>query len=329
MSVTNVIKKWDFRGGSTDENGVKILRRGWMVETNSDDDCESDVTDGLIALDATAALFAAHPRFPRAVCRKIDPTPHNGPRVWKVVAEYSTRPFAAAGDGGASGASGAGTGTTPATAGASQSTPANQRPPTVTVDDRELILPHTEDAIDFDANGDPVRHCNTVGDAFDPPEELPHNFHVITWTFFRSPAQIQWAERSLFQDTINSDQVNVLGKVYAKETLRCKRYAVEAVWETGATGLELFFKITVVAEEDPRGYKVVTLNTGRRKLVAGVPVFITDGNGEVVAEPVPLTAAGVPVAVGGQYHYVKTNGYIPKAWNGSGGTLYGAGGLLG
>jgi hypothetical protein len=47
-------------------------------------------------------------------------------------------------------------------------------------------------------------------------------------------------------------------------------------------------------------------------------VIIVDANGQPVADPVPLDADGVPVAVGADFHYVDFDGYDLRDWGPAG-----------
>jgi hypothetical protein len=324
MAVTKVIEKWQGRGASTDEKGVRTLQREWDVTTDSDDTAEPAVIDAVIAADASAALYASHPAWAPALCRKLDTQPNNGPRAWKVKAEYSTAPFEARGDG-----SGAGANSTSPNSNQNNEATADSRPPTISITRKEVTEP-----LEFDAETlDPV--VNTVGDPFEPVPEVMRSRQLITWKFHRTPAQLDWNNRSQWMDTVNFDAVTILGRTYPARSLRCVDYSLGTVWDTGPTGLAFFFELTAQAEYKPDLWDVSLLNTGRRKKVGtggtGDPVrlvAIVDDQGQPVADPVPLDAAGVPVAPGGAKHYVDFSGYLLYPWNGTGGVLTGAGGLL-
>ncbi|MDY3558126.1 hypothetical protein R5W23_000847 [Gemmata sp. JC673] len=319
MAVTKIIPRWQDRGAETDEKGVQTLTRGWIVETNDDLTSEQVVIDSVVLVYPTAALYAPHPHWPPAVCRKLRAKPHEGPRNWLVTADYSSAPFAANGDG-----TGGSNPTSPS-AGQSNSAPANERAPTITVGRKEVSKPLEKDAVTG------ARVLNTLGDPFDPPAEVFRSNHVITAKFFRSPEQLDWANRSKWMDSVNQATVTILGRPYTAATLRCTEYSLDTVWETGPSGMTFLFAITVQAEFNPDGWQPKILNTGRRRKGAtsgDPPVAIVDANGQPVTDPVPLDAAGVPVAPGGAYHYVEPKGYVEKQWNGTGGTWTGAGGIL-
>ena len=55
MAVTGIRPRWNDRGATTDERGTRVLKRGWIAETDSDLDGEPEVLDALVAADATAA----------------------------------------------------------------------------------------------------------------------------------------------------------------------------------------------------------------------------------------------------------------------------------
>jgi hypothetical protein len=93
MAVTSVIERWQERHATTDENGVRTLQRGWAVTTDDDATGEPAVVDGVIAHDATAALYASHPLWVWSVCRNLSAVPNGGPRVWLVTAAYSSAKF--------------------------------------------------------------------------------------------------------------------------------------------------------------------------------------------------------------------------------------------
>lgn len=312
MAVTKVIVDWEGRGATTDENGVQTFKRRWKVTTDSDATGEPAVVDGVVAFDPSAALYRPHPDWAWAVCRKVTADPHKGPRVWVVNAEYSSAPFRATGTGsGATGGSGGSSTPNPTSPSPAQSnsTPADQRPPTITITRKEVSK-----VLEYDAVAG-TRVVNTVVDPFDPLPEVFRSHHLITITIHRLPADLNWTARSAFMDSLNDAGFQLLGRTYPAKTLRCTAYDVESVWETGASGMTFFFKLTVQLEYDPDGWQPKILNTGRRKKVAGKAVAIVDAAGQPVADPVPLTAAGVPVAPGGSYHYVEPAGYVPKDWS--------------
>jgi hypothetical protein len=287
------------------------------------------VIDAVVAVDPTAALYASHPYWASALCRSLAAKPNGSARVWRVTASYSSAPFEAKGDG-----SGTGANSTSPDVGQSNQTPADQRPPTISISRKEVSKVLEKDAVTGD------RIVNTVGDPFDPLPEIFRSRHLITWKFHRTPVQLDWAARSSWHDTINSLAVNILGKNYPAFSLRCTDYSLDTVWETGPAGLAFFFALTVVAEFDPDTWKVKILNTGKRKWVGSMgdptnprkPQTIVDSAGQPVADPVPLTAAGDPVSVDGAppfpYHYVEPDGYVPLDWLGGGGSLTGANAIL-
>jgi hypothetical protein len=134
-------------------------------------------------------------------------------------------------------------------------------------------------------------------------------------------------------DKVNALDLVILGKTYAAKTLRCADYSIEAVWEKGASGgLEFYWQLTVQAEYNPRGWQPKILSTGRRAKVTILGtdylIAIVDEAGQPVSEPVPLGAAGLPVGPTDSYAYVTPKGYVEANWLGTGGTLWGAGGLL-
>lgn len=312
--ATTVTERWQGRACTTDEKGVKTLAREWVVTTDDDATGPGDAIDLVVAAAASAALYAAHPQYAWAVCRKLTSKPNGGPRVWLVEASYSSSPFEAKG-------TGTGTGPNSATPSPQQanSTPADQRPPTFSVSRKEITEP-----LEFDTTTD-ERVTNTVGDPFDPPVEVFRSHHVLTWKFHRKPAQLNWPVRSAFMDSVNADPYVILGRTYPAGTLRCTDVSLGSVWETGATGLAFFWEVTVQAEYDPNGWQPRILNAGRRKkqrkpgASLGDPdawelVPILDSAGKPVADPVPLDANGAPVPPGGTYHYVEPEGYVPRDW---------------
>ena len=44
-------------------------------------------------------------------------------------------------------------------------------------------------------------------------------------------------------------------------------------------------------------------------------VHIYDGNGQPVADPVPLDGSGTPIEPGGNYAYAEYDGYLPVDWS--------------
>lgn len=313
-----VIERWQGRGATTDEEGVRTLKRQWRVTTDSNATAEPAVIDAVVAADATAALYAPHPAWPWAVCRKLNAKPADGPRIWDVDGEYSSARFKASGDG-----SGSGGNTTAPSPAQSNQTPANERPPTIKIGTREFTKVLEYDLVEEEGEPpEPKRILNTVGDPFNPPPEVHRTAETITITFFRLPEDLNWDVRRLYRNTLNEDEVTFLGATYAPLTLRCASYDVDVVWETGEEGMQLFFQLTVQLLEDPDGWQPRILNTGRRRKVPAFPPFlpadtltaIVDAAGQPVADPVPLTAAGVPVEPGGTYHYVDAAGYFPSDW---------------
>jgi hypothetical protein len=335
MAVIDIIEQWQGRGATTDEKGVRTLKRQWVVTTDSDLTWEPTVIDAVIAVDPSAALYASHPAWPWALCREITADPNGGPRVWTVQASYSTAPFEAKGDG--SGNAGSGTPEDPGnptspSASVSNDTPADLRPPTLSITRKEVTKVLEKDV----ETGDRV--LNNVGDPFDPLPEVFRSHHLITWKFFRAPADLSWGVRGKWLDSINDDDVVVVGRTYPPHSLRCVDYSITSVWETGALGLSYFWEVTVQAEYDPDLWDVEILNTGRRKRIAGSVgdpdnpprlVAIVDEHGQPVADPVPLGAGGEPLGPDDDPVYVTVAGYKPFNWNGVGGTLTGAGGILG
>lgn len=325
MAVTKIGERWQARKGSTGEDGVRTLSREWWVETNNVLDGVPVVVDAVIFYYPSAMLYASHPDWLSALCRKLDAEPNGGPRKWLVKAEYSSAPFTRGASGDGSGT--AGNPSEPSAAN-SNSTPADQRAPTLTVARKEVTKVLEKDVVTG------KRIVNTVGDPFDPLPEVFRSNHVITAKFFRTPAQLGWATRSQWMDSINETAVTILGRTYPARTLRCTAYDLDTTWETGPLGMAFFFSINFQAEYDRDGWQPKILNTGRRKRGATTSDPITaivDANGQPVADPVPLTAAGVPVPPGtdpDDYHYVQPKGYVEKEWNGTGGSWTGTGGIL-
>lgn len=325
MAVTHVGPRWQDRKGTTDEDGTRTLVRSWNVTTDSDDDAEPVVIDGVIAVDDSAGLFEPHPAWAWAVCRNIAAAPNGGPRQWIVTATYKTSPFAASGDGSGTGANG--TSPNPAQ---SMDAAADSRPPNIKVSRKEVSKVLEYDAVDVaDGVEDPARVVNTVGDPFDPLPEVFRSHHVITFTFCRKPAALNWSTRSAFMDTLNNAGFTILGRTYPAKSLRCTAYDLGSVWDKGDAGMEFFFELTVTVEYDPDGWQPKILNRGRRQWIPGSEgepelnpprlEYIRDHAGQVVSEPVPLTAAGAPVPAvePGEvpaYHYVEPNGYVPVSW---------------
>lgn len=332
MAIT-VGERWQDRGGGVDDQGVRTLRRGWWVKTDDDAVGVPAVIDAVVAQFPAAALFASHPEWPRAICRGPKAEPGENARTWKVKAEYSTAPFPAKGDGGAGGGGGtpmsglgapdtdAGSETSP-TSDASNERPANERPPTVSVAKKEVSVPFEEDVV----TGEP--HLNTVGDSFIPPVEVFRSHEIITFKFSRKPEDMDWANRRAYRDTVNSNAPVIFGVTYPAGTLRVLDYSFDTVWDTGSTGLELFFAFTVQLEYKPDGWKISTLNAGRRKRKDGAGpydpeaiVYIRDTAGQVIADPIPLNEDGSVADVGGPYHYVEHDGYVPIDFNADPGLL--------
>jgi hypothetical protein len=305
--ATRVIPRWQGESGDTDEKGVRTLKREWLVESDERLSVPAAV-DAVVAFDATAALFQPHPDWPPALCRKIPVQPGASQFQKIVTAEYSSAPFAGVGDGSGSPSPGDG----------SQNTAAQSRPPKLTVSRKEVTKVLEKDAV----TGDPV--VNTVGDAFDPPIDVFRSHEVLTWKFWRLPAALNWATRSLFMDSLNNANFTVAGKTYAAETLRCTEYGYDFEWESTGSGLALYVAFTVQAEHDPEGWQPSILNRGRRAFEGSEAdpdnpkriVTITDGNGQPVSDPVPLDADGYRLSdLSTDYHYVEPNGYVPRNWS--------------
>jgi hypothetical protein len=317
MAIEAIGPRYQDRKGTTNEDGTRTLVRAWNVTTTSDADGEPQVIDGVIAADASAELYAAHPNWAWATCRGHEATPNGGPRVWIVKATYSTSQFKASGDGSGEGSNGAAP--NPAQ---SMDAQADARPPNIKVARKEVTKVLEKDA----DTGDRV--VNTVGDPFDPLPEVFRSHHVITWTFCRKPSALNWSARAAFMDSVNLAAFVILGKTYPARTLRCTAYDVGSVWDKGEAGQEFFFELTVTAEYDPDTWDVKILNRGRRRWIAGSEgdpanppryEYIRDHTGQVVQEPVPLTEAGdvVPAVEPGEdpaYHYVEPKGYVPRSW---------------
>jgi hypothetical protein len=311
-----VRERWEGRLVTTDERGVKTFKRQWSVDGQGQTVHEPDAIDSVVAHDATAALYAPHPRYPWAVCRGHTGRPHGGPAVWLVDASYSNAPFAAAGGGslavGGPGQVGRGGADLSSLVRQSAQTRADQRPPTISVSRTDVTEP-----LEFDAVTG-ARVVNTAGDPFDPVPEVFRSRHVITWKFFRRPEDLDWQNRGVFLDSTNNDWFNVLGRDYPAHSLRCADYSLDTVWETGSAGLALFFALTVQAEYNPAGWKPLrVLNTGRREKDDNPPTKVTaivDGHGQPVADPVPLTAFGFAAGPNDPLYYVEVNGYVPRDW---------------
>lgn len=304
--ATEVIERGEGRGFTTDERGVKTFAREWIV--NSDTVINEDqALSAINAVDPSSILWASHPAWPQALLRN-----HTGKgssklgRVWTIGANYSTAPFAASGNGGLAGLGSEGSETTPGE-GSSSLTPANERPPTITIDDKEFTKILERDIV----TGDRVVNV-PLGQPFDPQPEVIRLGELITFTFYRKPDELNWGERRLFKNSINDAPVTILGAVYETHSLRCAKYTLRTVWDTGDSGLELFYELTMQAEYDPDLWTVEILNTSR--LDENGNAFV-DGNGQPLAEPVPIDDLGVRVPPGSEdYHYVEPNGYFPKDW---------------
>jgi hypothetical protein len=318
MGVTAVREKWQGRGATTDEKGVRTLTRQWDVDTNDDTTGEPEVIDAVIAKDPTAKLYAPHPKWAWAVCRGLECSPNGGPRVWTVKANYSSAPFEAKSDG--SGEAGNTDSPSPLQ---SNETRADLRPPKISISRKEVTKVLEKDAV---TGARVVNNLGpgVMGDPFDPPPEVFRSHHIITWKFFRPIAQLNWFARASFMDSINAGIFTVFGVNYPIHGLRCIDYSVDTVWETGDAGLQLFFELTVQAEFNPDLWDVKILNTGRRMRKGGSigdptnPAradIIVDANGQPVADPVPLDNTGQPVALGGAFHYAEPAGYVPKDWS--------------
>jgi hypothetical protein len=309
MAVTRVWEKWEGRGATTDEKGVRTFKRQWGAETDTELTGEPAVIDAVVAFDATAALYAPHPFWVWAVCRKLTADPFGGPKTWLVNAEYSSAPFGAMGDG--SGTSD--NGTAPDVTQSNQ-TPADERPPSITISRKEVTKPLETDVITG------ARIVNNVGDPFNPVPEVFRSHHIITSKFYKLPGDLNWSTRSAFMDSINNAPVVLFGKSYPAYSLRCTDYSVDTTWETGATGMTFFAALTVVMEYDPDLWKIKILNTGRRQMTGSIGLgtakltAIMDDQGQPVADPVPLDAAGKPVVAGGSFTYVNADGYVPADW---------------
>lgn len=313
MAVINFIKRWQDRGATDDEKGNTELRRGWIVETNADATDAPEVINALVGFDPSAAMFAPHPSFPRALLRKRSCDPHTSARQWLVKAEYSSAPFEAKGDG--TQLRPDGSPQTPADQ--SHVIPADQRPFTISIARKEVTKPLEFDVV---TEEDIV---NTVGDPFDPPIEVFRSHHIITWKFKKKPQDLNWPFRSAYLDSVNDAEFQLFGRTYEPFSLRCIAYDLDTEWDTGPdNSLILYMALTVQAEFDPDGWKLMTLNTGRRKQVGSQfdpdnpvrKVAIVDEQGQPVADPVPLDATGVPVLPGGAFKHVENDGYIPKNW---------------
>ncbi|VTU02772.1 unnamed protein product [Gemmataceae bacterium] len=339
MAIRRIIQRWQDRGATTDEKGVKTFTRAWTVETTNDDTEEPEVIDAVVAQYPWAGLYMPLPCWPWAVCRKLSAAPHEGPQVWLVTADFSTAPFEAKGDGtGTGGTEGAPSNSSSPSPSQSNSTPADQRPPTVSITRKEVTKPLEYEARPPGDPAAPTRVSNTLGDPFVPVPEVMRSNHIVTWKFHRLPEKLLWDRRSTWQDTINADEVTLFGRKYAPHSLRCTDYSFTTVWETGTAGMSLFFELTCQAEYNPDLWDVRILNTGRRKRIGGSIgdpdnpprlVAIVDAAGQPVADPVPLDAAGVPVEPGGTYHYVTVAGYLEYNWRSDvNGKLDGPGGIL-
>lgn len=309
MAVTKVAERWEARRFTTGEDHVQSFVRQWTVELDDPATAETAIADAVVAFDRSARMYARHPAWRWAVCRSLTGAPEKGPLAWLVTATYSTAPFRAAG----TGLAGLGAPDLPdpdePSVESTNRTPADARPPSVTVSRTQVTEPLEKDAVTG------LTVTNTVGDRFDPPVEVFRSRLVFTFRIFRARADLKWKTRSAFLDSVNDAPVTILGTTYPAETLRCTDYSAESVWETGPAGMGFYFALTVQAEYDPDGWVLEILNTGRRKNQGGEAVAVVDKAGQPVSDPVLLSAGGLPVPPGGNAHYVFYRGYVRKDWS--------------
>lgn len=312
------IERAEDRTYKSDWRGVKTFGRGWTVDSDTPVN-EVDATAALNGHDPTTLLYAPHPAWPWAVCRDL--AGQGGPgkllKQWQIKASYSTEPFPASGGGAAGvdlGNGMTGGGSQPASS-SSNTQPANQRPPTVSIDQEEYTQ-----ALEYDLATE-AAVVNPAGDKFDPAVEIPYTLDVITWEFFRSASQLNWATRSTYKNTINLESFTLLGKTYPARTLRCTRYSVYPVWETGPAGMSFFWRLVVVAKESPYpwGWQPKILSTGRNKLVSigggnFVRQAIIDRSGQPVAEPVALKSDGTEKLPADSFHYTEPTAFFEESW---------------
>lgn len=315
MAIADVIHDPEGRSGGVDRDAVRTLGEEFTVTTTDPADGVPAVIDGLILWNtgqfAWVALYQPHPDYPRALSTGATAKAvGKSGKVWRVTVGFSSAAFPARGDGGLT-VSGldapAITSDTTPNVSQSNQTPANERPPVVNITRKEITVPLEKDAVTGD------RVVNKVGDPFIPAPEVFRSHELITFEFHRKPADLNWPARSAFKDKINSNAPVILGKTYPAHSLRVIDYSESTVWDQGATGLELFFKLTVQLEYKPDLWKISLLNTGRRGRPAGAAltdpiVILHDENGQPVADPVPLDLNGYPV-VAGAYEYVNVDGY--------------------
>jgi len=318
MAIT-VKELGEARGWTTSEDGTRVLPRRWVIQSDVPI-LERAASDALNAFDPTSILYGAHPEWPWAVCRKITGKSSRGQKTWTVDAEYSTRPFAAAGVGSPTGDFGGGGGIGGAdkpSPAQTNSQPANQRPPTMQIDQVEMALPLE---LDVDTG---AAVLNPAGDVYDPPVETKQLVDVITWEFFRSAAQLNWPTRRQYRNSINLGDFTLLGYTYPSRQLWCASYGVFPVWETGPTGMTFFWRLVVKAVESPFdwGWDTKLYARGRNQLVAlGGGAFarqaIVDRSGQPVAEPVGLKSDGTVRLPADSPFYQTFHGFKAKTWAG-------------
>ena len=244
------------RSASDDDKGVATAVETWQVFTTA-------ATDSAWDIDAAAVVprkFDPHPEDADLLCRKRTFTQSSEkPTFWIATIEYSTETDD------------------------QQQSDDNplQRPVKRSWTTTDVSKPVFEDTAG-------VAIMNTAGLPYDPPTEM--NASHVVLRYVRNEASFSGTLAASYNNRINSDTF----AGYTAGKLRLKITADEDFYR----GLS-YWIVTYEMEENPDGWQKRLLSQGLMyKLSGGGNTYFlrcTEGDGEYVTEPVPLTSTGEQV----------------------------------
>lgn len=319
LPTPEITEQYDGHSGNLAEDGTRTFRRAFLVNYGNLGGQDADELRGILAhieVNLPVAFLSSHPAYPFALARTVDIKNAGTPELWMAEIGYSSKPLIETQAVSPTNANPAEPEVNPAapSAPSTNNVQADQRPAMFRVSN------WTEPRIlEFDA-ATGARVVNSADDPFDPPFEVERTNYTFSFTFFRSPANLNWPAREVLMDCVNDRPWKILGRGYPIGTLRCTKVECQYVWDKGPGGaLSLFWQIDVELKYKRGGWHARLLDQGRREKIVGATlpdgtrpitrVMMTDQAGQPIADPVPLDGNGRRLATGGTLSYLDFKAY--------------------
>lgn len=290
MAVTSVVEYKS--SGGVDENNYRHYTRKWLIRCN-------DPADGPLTASTAVSLTlwssyyqSGNDADTTALLKSIEVQPNGGDDheiyLWEMTANYDNKPFQSNAIANQSGSMGT-TPTAPSSPTPSGGTAPASRPWSVKFGVRQ-----TEEYLTEDKNGLDAVASN--GQPFEGGLQAPKAVPYFTLTCYTTSPN--YSKVGQYVNTCN----NAMFLGFNTYTLRCTDYQISTQYEQG---YGYFYQKDITFEINNDGWDLKVLNVGTHKWDAtnGCWIPLMDHFGKEATAPLPLNAAGAPIAPGGAFSW--------------------------